>query len=95
MTPSAVAVALILAGGIVPLLLGRRLLLLRIAGAGGIGLGSLLGCIDAARLLVSGTPVSASWPYLQTFELSFSVDPLAAGYAFTTLWACLTMGDKK
>jgi hydrogenase-4 component B len=78
MTVFFVALALVLAGGALPLLLGRQLLLVRGVGAAGIGLGSLLGAFDATRALLSGESQSASIAYLQTFELSFRSSPLSA-----------------
>ncbi len=78
MTGFLVALALVLAGGLLPLLLGRQFLLLRLAGAGGIAAGSALGCADAARTLLAGGTESATFPYLRSFELGLSVDPLGA-----------------
>ena len=72
------ALALVLAGGILPLLLGKRFLSLRYVGAAGIGVGSFLGCLDAVRSLLEGTSANASWVYLQVFELSFRSNSLSA-----------------
>jgi hydrogenase-4 component B len=73
-----IALALVLAGGVLPLLLGKRLLLLRLAGVAGIGVGSLLGCIDSVRTLLEGTSRTASIPYLHGIDLSLRAGPLSA-----------------
>ena len=73
-----IALAVVLAGGVLPLLLGKRLLLLRLAGVAGIGLGSLLGCIDSVRTLLDGAAHRASISYLHGFDLTFRSSPLAA-----------------
>ena len=72
------ALALVLAGGVLPLLLGRNSLPVRIVGAAGIGVGSLVGCVDAVVALVGGSSSAASWTYLQAFELSFRATPLSS-----------------
>ena len=72
------ALALILAGGVVPLVLARSSLLLRIAGVFGIGAGSLLGCAYAVRTLVDETIQTASFTYQQSLELSFHVNSFSA-----------------
>jgi hydrogenase-4 component B len=78
MTVFLVALALILAGGVVPLLLNRQLLLLRFSGALGIGVGSAVGCVEAVRLLLDGGTQTVTFSYLRTFELTLRVDPLSA-----------------
>ena len=73
-----VALALILVGGVLPLAMGRQLFLVRIVGVAGIGLGSLLGCVDAVASLLDGASQTASFSYLQGLELSFELTPLSA-----------------
>jgi hydrogenase-4 component B len=73
-----IALALVLAGGVLPLLMGRRFLLLRVVGVAGIGAGSLLGFLDAVRSLLAGSSHTASFTYLHEFELSFRTNPLSA-----------------
>ncbi len=72
------ALALILAGGVLPLVVGRRLLLLRVLGVAGIGLGSLLGCVDAVTSLLDGASQTTSFSYLNVLDLTFSMSPLSA-----------------
>ena len=78
MTVFFLALALVLAGGVLPLLAGRQLVALRVIGVAGIGLGSLLGCVDAVTSLLEGTTQTASFSYLQVLDLSFSMSPLSA-----------------
>ena len=78
MTIFFISLALVLAGGVLPLLLGKQFLLLRAAGVAGIGAGSLLGCIEAVRLLVGGGSYSATVTYLHVLELSFRINTLSA-----------------
>lgn len=72
------ALALVVAGGVLPLVLGRRFDLLRVVGVAGIASGSLLGVVDALGVLVGGTTRSAAFRYLQAFELTFAMDALAS-----------------
>ncbi len=72
------ALALILAGGVVSLVLARSFLLLRIAGVFGIGAGCVLGGTYAVRTLVDETTQTASFTYQQALELSFQVNSLSA-----------------
>lgn len=73
------ALAVVLAGSVLPLLLGRRLLLIRLVGALGIGLGSLLGCIAAGRMLLAGSsPAPVTLTYLTELDLTLSASPLSA-----------------
>jgi hydrogenase-4 component B len=73
-----VALALVLGGGVVPLLLGKRFLLLRITGVTGIAAGCGLGGVEAVRTLLEGSSHTASFSYLHLFELSFQLDALSA-----------------
>ncbi|RLB55716.1 MAG: hydrogenase, partial [Deltaproteobacteria bacterium] len=82
------ALALVLAGGVLPLLLGTRLFLLRVVGVAGIGLGSLLGCIDAVRMLLDGSSHEATISYLQGVDLSFRTSPLSAFFLVVIFAVC-------
>ena len=73
-----VALALVLAGGILPLLLSRQHVLSRIAGVVGIAAGSALGCAIAVTSVLEEVSVTASYTYLQVFQLSFRIDTLSA-----------------
>jgi len=72
------ALVLVLFGGILPLLLNRQFLLLRLSGVAGIATGSLLGCVNAVQILLAGTSDTVSFSYLQAFELSFHINTLSA-----------------
>ncbi|MCP4901292.1 MAG: hydrogenase, partial [bacterium] len=72
------ALALVLAGGVLPLFVGKRFTLSRVVGVVGIGIGSLLGCLDAVRTLLAGASYTATYSYLQAFELSFRLNTLSA-----------------
>ena len=78
MTLFFVALALILAGGVLPCLLARQPLLTRATGVAGIGAGCLLGCAHAVGTLLDGTSHAVSVPYLRAFQLSFQLDTLSA-----------------
>jgi hydrogenase-4 component B len=73
-----VALALVLAGGVLPLFLKRQFFQLRFVGAAGIGAGCLLGCVDAVSRLIEGTTSTASFSFLQAYELSFRLNTLSA-----------------
>ena len=72
------ALALVLAGGVLPLLLRRQHFWLRAAGVAGITIGATLGCVDAVLALLNETTRAVSLPYLQLFKLTFRMDPLSA-----------------
>ncbi len=98
-----IALALVLAGGVLPLILKRRFFLLRIVGTAGIGAGCLLGCVDSVRRLVEGTTSAVSFSYLQAYELSFQLNTLSAFFlvaifavsALAALYSFHSMDDPK
>ena len=73
-----VALALVLAGGVLPLLLGKQFFLLRVTGVVGIAAGCVVGCVDALGTLLDGGSRTASFSYLNAFELSFRMNALSA-----------------
>lgn len=83
------ALALILAGGVLPLLLGRRLPVIKTAGVLGIAAGCLWGVIHAMKLLWGGGAQVASYQYLHSFNLAFRFDGLAAFFLVAIFFICL------
>ena len=73
-----VALALILAGGVLPLLLKRQFLLMRATGVMGIAAGSVLGCAIAVTSVLEEVSVTASYTYLNVLSLTFMLDTLSA-----------------
>ncbi len=98
-----IALALVLAGGVLPVFSKKRFLLLRIFGVAGIGVGCLLGCVDAVQRLVEGTTSTVSFSYLQAYELSFYLNTLSAFFlvaifavsALAALYSFHSMDDPK
>ena len=83
------ALGIILVGGILPLLMGRRSTVIRATGALGIAVGSLLGVIHAITQLWGGGAQTASYRYLHTFNLAFRLDGLAAFFLVAIFSICL------
>ncbi len=72
------AIAVILTGGILSLLSARRQALSRMLGAVFIGAGCLWGLIDAVTQLAGPVARTASFHYLNRFDLAFEMDGLSA-----------------
>ncbi len=72
------AVALIVYGGLVPLFFWRHFVYMKAAGVLLIGLGCLIGLVDAGFKLFDPQLTSASFSYLNTLSLSFKIDALSA-----------------
>jgi hydrogenase-4 component B len=72
------ALTLILAGGIAPLLLHRQFAAMKAAGTIAIATGSLLGAVFAGGALFSPQALSAAWPFLRRFSLLWYADGLSA-----------------
>lgn len=83
-----IALALILAGGILPLFAGRNLRLIKATGATGVAAGSLLGLLAVAPRLLEATVEQASFAYLQVLHLDFRLDALAAFFLVTIFAIC-------
>jgi len=78
MQPFFLSLLIISCGGILPLFLWRRPLLMRGAGATLIAAGSLLGLVDAARQLYAPVAVTATIDLLNTVPITFTSDSLSA-----------------
>jgi hydrogenase-4 component B len=84
-----IALLVIVAGGILPLLLFRQFNLMRILGVLGIGIGCCLGMLDALSWLTHDGSSGASIAYLNTFSLAFQIDGLSAFFLLAIFAVCL------
>jgi hydrogenase-4 component B len=73
-----IAVGIVLAGGVLPLLLSSRFALCKALGVAGISAGCLLGLISASAQLFAQAPQRLSVGYQHAFTLTFSMDGLSA-----------------
>jgi hydrogenase-4 component B len=73
-----IALILLACGGVAPLFLWHRLVLMRTFGVAFMAAGCLLGAFDALGRLISGQTWGISFPYLNTFSLVFQMDALAS-----------------
>jgi hydrogenase-4 component B len=80
---------LIVGGGIFPLFLWRRFVLMKMAAVLTIGAGCLLGLSDAATKLIIEGSYSAAFRYLEPLSLSFRIDALSAFFLITIFAVCL------
>ena len=80
---------LIVAGGVFPLFLWRRFVLMKTVAVLTIGAGCLLGLGDAATKLTIEGSHSAAFRYLEPFSLSFRIDALSAFFLITIFAVCL------
>ncbi|MFZ1983076.1 MAG: proton-conducting transporter membrane subunit [Desulfatitalea sp.] len=84
-----VAVLIVVAGGLAPLVWMRRATWMRAIGATTIAAGCLLGAIDAGVKLFSPAPVSVSVAFLDRFALAFKIDALSAFFLVAVFTVCL------
>lgn len=82
------ALGIILAGGVLPLLVGRRPKAIKAMGTMGIVAGCLLGVIHVVTGLSGGGAQTASYRYLHTFDLAFRLDGLAAFFLVAIFSIC-------
>jgi len=73
-----IAVGIVLAGGVLPLLLISRFALCKALGVAGISAGCLLGLFSAGAQLFAQAPRQLSVSYQHIFMLAFSMDGLSA-----------------
>jgi hydrogenase-4 component B len=83
------SLALIVGGGILPLFLWRRFVLMKTVAVLTIGAGCLLGLSDAAAKLINAGSYNAAFRYLDPFTLSFRIDALSAFFLITIFFICL------
>jgi len=72
------SLALISAGGVLPLFFWRHFGLMKTASVGLLTAGSFLGLVDAGKKLFHPDIYAVSIEYLNAFSLSFRIDPLSA-----------------
>ncbi len=84
-----VSMAIILCGGILPLIFWRQFGAMKFIGVLGIGAGCLLGLSDAVTKLWETGTYSASFSYLNTFSLAFKIDALSAFFLVAIFAVCL------
>ena len=83
------SILVIVSGGMLPLLLFRQFTLMKSIGALGIGIGCLIGMVDAISKLVSERTVTTSFGYLNTLALAFQIDGLSAFFLVAIFGICL------
>ncbi len=84
-----VALGIIFAGGVIPLLAGRQLKVIKATGAMGIAAGCLLGVIHAVTALWQGGSQTISFRYLHSFQVAFRLDGFAAFFLIAIFAICL------
>jgi hydrogenase-4 component B len=84
-----IAILIIAAGGILPLLSFRQFTLMKILGVLGISIGCGLGMLDALSRLTHDGSASASIKYLNTLTLAFQIDGLSAFFLLAIFAVCL------
>ncbi len=83
------SLALIAGGGVLPLFLWRRFVLMKTVAVLAIGAGCGLGLIDAGVALSRAGSVSAAFRYLDPLTLSFRLDALGAFFLVAIFAVCL------
>jgi len=83
------SLTLIMGGGILPLFLWRRFIMMKTVGVLTIGAGCLLGLSDAATKLTIDGSYSTAFRYLEPFSLSFRIDALSAFFLVAIFAVCL------
>lgn len=84
-----IAIGLIAAGGILPLLLWRRFTPMKVIAVSIISAGCLLGLIDGAGRLFDPGYTAITWHYaMKPFTLAFRVDTLSAFFLMTIFAIC-------
>jgi hydrogenase-4 component B len=83
MTGFLVAILLVFCGGILPLFLSRHFMTMKMVGACAMGVGCLVGLVDAVAQLSHPAGAAAGINYLNNLSLSFQIDPLSAFFLMT------------
>ncbi len=83
------SLALIAGGGILPLFLWRRFVLMKAVAALAIGAGCVLGLIAAGGALSHSGPFAAAFRYVDPLSLAFRVDALSAFFLLAIFAVCL------
>ena len=87
------SLTLIMGGGILPLFLWRRFIMMKTVGVLTIGAGCLLGLSDAATKLTIDGSYSTAFRYLEPFSLSFRIDALSAFFLVAIfIWFAENLG---